>query len=635
MRIAVILGLGLALTASAHAATLRGVVTDQASHEPLAGATVVVSSGDVMQTAITEDDGSFTVDVPAGSYLVTYYYGDATVERSDVRVGDGLRDRAAAADRHHAQGDLDWGCDFGPAVPLYTGAPADHADRDPDDVPLLRVLDHLALAGLDARLVPRHAVTTVDGGVRLPGRTADRHRVPGLEVDTASTAAAIASPGATGGALDASLARGSNQHTGGVAALELGPRARFVARHGGPIEEDHVWWSSGVVLDRVSGEDGASGRHGAQLLATLDAQGDPGELALGAAGLATWTPDGGRDLWADAHAGLTADDGKRELRIGLSACSRCRPALLDAAARGATRGPADIDRLAGRLSLTQRGRWHGYHFATVGGELGLGHADEVEHGDLRAFIGDEWLPRPNWTITGGVRWDRRALGPGRGSTRCCRAWRSRGIPARRARGSWFATAERVAALDQDRLGAWRTAAAVGADQASLGYTRDWLDDDVRVTLAARARRAVGVEAAPIERGAEVAVRWLPRRAVRRRADRVVADPAAGGPGQLRSPTTPRRRWPPWPRSASTSTTGAAPWRGRCPPPVGPGLDLRLGARAVRSRRRPTPAAAGSRWPPPGDHRQRRTSTVAGACSASGSITSRGWPMWITRSKPSS
>ncbi len=505
MRIAVILGLGLALTASAHAATLRGVVTDQASHEPLAGATVVVSSGDVMQTAITEDDGGFTVDVPAGSYLVTYYYGDATVERRDVRVGDAyVTELQQPIDT--TLRDLDWGCDFGPP-PLYTGAPADHADRDPDDVPLLRVLDHHALAGLDARLVPRHAVTTVDGGVRLPG--APPIATEFLDsIDTASTAAAIASPGATGGALDASLARGSNQHTGGVALL-LGPRARFVARHGGPIEEDHVWWSSGVVLDRVSGEDGASGRHGAQLLATLDAQGDPGELALGAAGLATWTPDGGRDLWADAHAKLPADDGKRELRIGVSVQS-LQTGELDAAARGATRGPADIDRLAGRLSLTQRGRWHGYHFATVGGELGLGHADEVEHGDLRAFIGDEWLPRPNWTITGGVRWDRRELGPARIDAvlpRLSVAW----DPTEEGARMWFATAERVGALDQDRFGGWRSAAAVGADQASLGYTRDWLDDDVRVTLAARARRAVGVEAAPIERGAEVAVRWLPRR----------------------------------------------------------------------------------------------------------------------------
>lgn len=510
----ILLGLGLlALAAPARAGTLRGAVVDAQTREPLAGVTIVVSatSGAASETAISEEDGSFVVEMPAGTYLVTYFYGDLTIERRDVVIGaDGQVDLVQALDSSFSYDGT--GCYFGPSAPMpYDGAPADHTVRTPADVPLVRLPDHLALAGLDARLGPRHAATTVGGAVRLPGAPAIAGELL-TEVAVASTAPAIALPGATGGTLDATLRHGSNQHRGG-AALELGPRARFVARDAGAADQDHVWWSTGVVLERATDAGGASGRHGAQVMLALDAMDEPGDASgVGVVGLATWTPDGGRDLWADGHAGLTGDDGKRAVVIGLSAEQLTvgdGGALLErvAAPAGATAGPTAIDRVAGRLGLTQRGRWHGYHTATVGGELGFGHADAAEHGDLRAYAGDEWTPRPNWTITGGVRWDRRAFGPAVVDAvlpRLAVAW----DPSEEGARSWFATVERVAALDQDRLGAWRTAAAIGADQASVGYTRDWLDD-LRVTLAGRARRAIGDAAAPIDRGAEVAVRWLP------------------------------------------------------------------------------------------------------------------------------
>ena len=506
MRSLVVLGFGLALTASVHAGTLGGEVTDQATHEPLAGVTVVVSAvGGDSETAITEADGRFTVEVPEGRYTVTYYYGDTTVERHDVAVNNTFAtDLRQPLDT--TQREIYWGCDFGPP-PLYDGEPWDHTERDPRYVPLLRAHDHHGLAGLDARLAPRHSVTTIGGALRLPGAPEIASELV-TSIATASTAPAIAVPGATGGSIDAALVHGSNQHVGGV-ALELGPRARFVARHGGPIEEDHVWWSTGVVLERASGHDDRSGRHGAQVLATLDANTDSGsDVGMGAAGLATWMPDGGRDLWADGQARLLGDDAKRELTIGITAESLA--VGTDAPrARSGVAGPAAIDRVAGRAALTQRGRWHGNHTVTVGGELGFGHADDVEHGDLRAFVGDQWLPRPPWTITSGVRWERREVGARRVDAvlpRLTVAW----DPTDEGTRMWFATAERVGALDQDRFGAWR-GGALGADQASIGYVRDWLDD-VRVTLSARARRAVTTDDdAPIERGAEVEVRWLPMR----------------------------------------------------------------------------------------------------------------------------
>ena len=516
MHLRILVGLGLLTFADpARAGTVRGAVVDKLTREPLAGVTVVVSatSGAAGETAISEADGSFVVEVPAGTYLITYFYGDVTIERRDVAIGaEGEVDLAQAIDTSQSYDDT--GCYFGPYVPLlYDGAPADHVARAPADVPLLREPDHVTLAGLDARLGPRHAATTVDGAVRLPGSPAIAGELL-AEVSVASTTPAIALPGATGGTIAATLRHGSNQHQGG-AALELGPRARFVARDAGALDRDHVWWSTGVMLERATGADGASGRHGAQVMLALDAMTDPGDSpGVGVVGLATWTPDGGRDLWADGHAGLIGDDGKRTVVVGLSAerltvgDGRAPLGRITVPADATTR-PTATDRVAGRLGLTQRGTWRGDHTVTVGGELGFGHADATEHGDLRAYAGDAWTPRPSWTITGGVRWDRRALGPAVVDAvlpRLAVAW----DPSEEGARSWFATVERVAALDEDHLGAWRTAAAVGADQASVGYTRDWLDD-LRVTLAGRARRAIGVDAAPIDRGAELAVRWLPAR----------------------------------------------------------------------------------------------------------------------------
>jgi hypothetical protein len=69
--------------------TIVGQVIDAASGVALPGCTVVVSSPALqgVQTAITDQNGNFQInDLPAASYLVTYYYNDITVERSGVSV---------------------------------------------------------------------------------------------------------------------------------------------------------------------------------------------------------------------------------------------------------------------------------------------------------------------------------------------------------------------------------------------------------------------------------------------------------------------------------------------------------------------------------------------------------------------
>jgi Carboxypeptidase regulatory-like domain/TonB dependent receptor len=66
---------------------IQGRVTDAKTGEALAGVTVVVS-GQVSNTTITEDDGTYKVnDLLPGNYLVTFFYGDVTLERRNIDVG--------------------------------------------------------------------------------------------------------------------------------------------------------------------------------------------------------------------------------------------------------------------------------------------------------------------------------------------------------------------------------------------------------------------------------------------------------------------------------------------------------------------------------------------------------------------
>lgn len=68
---------------------ITGFVTNVGATERFAGVTVVVTGPQLegSRTAITDDSGEFWVPaLPAGSYTVTFYYIDATVERSNVIV---------------------------------------------------------------------------------------------------------------------------------------------------------------------------------------------------------------------------------------------------------------------------------------------------------------------------------------------------------------------------------------------------------------------------------------------------------------------------------------------------------------------------------------------------------------------
>jgi outer membrane receptor protein involved in Fe transport len=68
---------------------IQGVVTDGKTNEPLVGVTVIATaSGVSTQSAITDEHGAYKIaNLPSGDYLVTFYYLDLTVERSNISVG--------------------------------------------------------------------------------------------------------------------------------------------------------------------------------------------------------------------------------------------------------------------------------------------------------------------------------------------------------------------------------------------------------------------------------------------------------------------------------------------------------------------------------------------------------------------
>jgi outer membrane receptor protein involved in Fe transport len=76
---------------SGTAGAIQGTVNDEKG-DALAGVTVIVTSPALSQTqtAITDDKGFYQVNqLPAGDYLVTFYYADKTIERSGIHVGIG------------------------------------------------------------------------------------------------------------------------------------------------------------------------------------------------------------------------------------------------------------------------------------------------------------------------------------------------------------------------------------------------------------------------------------------------------------------------------------------------------------------------------------------------------------------
>ncbi|MGE0403224.1 MAG: carboxypeptidase-like regulatory domain-containing protein [Kofleriaceae bacterium] len=72
---------------TAGTSAITGTVVDKRTGEKLAGVTVTASSkGGEIQTSLTDEHGRYSISLPAGTYTLTFYYADLTVERSNVKV---------------------------------------------------------------------------------------------------------------------------------------------------------------------------------------------------------------------------------------------------------------------------------------------------------------------------------------------------------------------------------------------------------------------------------------------------------------------------------------------------------------------------------------------------------------------
>ena len=80
------------LIAKANAATethngIHGHVSDTTTGGPVPGVTVLVTGNGVAQSAYTNEEGDYTVrDLEAGTYMVSFYYGNVSSEHPNMTV---------------------------------------------------------------------------------------------------------------------------------------------------------------------------------------------------------------------------------------------------------------------------------------------------------------------------------------------------------------------------------------------------------------------------------------------------------------------------------------------------------------------------------------------------------------------
>ena len=83
-------GLTYGSTSASISHGVQGVISDSRSKEKLAGVTVVATSTSLegAQTAITDENGQYSIALPKGTYTLSFYYADVQIERRGVVVAD-------------------------------------------------------------------------------------------------------------------------------------------------------------------------------------------------------------------------------------------------------------------------------------------------------------------------------------------------------------------------------------------------------------------------------------------------------------------------------------------------------------------------------------------------------------------
>ena len=95
---------------------IQGTVKDKKTGELLAGVTVVATAKNkVEQVSISDERGHYTIPLEAGTYNVTFYYSDVTIDRKNVKVGG---EKLAVVDQK-----LDAGSSYGEVIKIESRAP--------------------------------------------------------------------------------------------------------------------------------------------------------------------------------------------------------------------------------------------------------------------------------------------------------------------------------------------------------------------------------------------------------------------------------------------------------------------------------------------------------------------------------
>jgi hypothetical protein len=412
---------------------VHGRVVEKATNLPLAGVTVIGNVPDKQNTAITDDSGTFDLDVALSTKVLTYYYADTTVEQPIVVLpGFGRLDLGTfRLDVKPPSGDVFYS-DPGYILDYSTAFDEVFDGRWP--VARARDVDALVPLAAGARAMP----TLLDGRRRLPGAPAV---ALGLlqEVDVYTTRG--------GDALDeridgvAAVSReGSNENHGDARVVFGNDGLAVEAGAGGPIAHDKAWWWAGTALG-----DGLE-----QVLAKLnyvhsfEQQGqlvalhqiDPPMLSV----RATPAMPSVTDDWASLSWVSKWNDNKTQLNTG-------------ATGERLDDGLVDTTRAAARAELIDRFKIAGYEVAKASVEAGEGHVGDVDHRDASASARARWNLTPSITIDGGTRWDERWFGASH-----ARVWQPQGLLGwdwtKEGRSEVYVYGGRASLLDDYPIGGW-------------------------------------------------------------------------------------------------------------------------------------------------------------------------------------
>ncbi len=481
-----------AVTESVPHVTVHGTVRGKKTAEPLVGVTVVaIGVGDRNnETAITDENGQYTLRVVPGRYEVTLYYVDATSVLGPIVVSENTELATSLLDENSNQ---NYGCVFdyneGPTLSSY---PRFGLTVGRDFRPVARDRTHRAWIAPVAAADPRTAVGSIDGGVRLQS-------APGIpvafleEVGTYTLRVPIKLATGSGGASEIALRSGSNQMKGDARLIfdladdhgshDAGGGAEVLAS--GPLVEDSAWAAVGLVANQAT--DGTLGTSG--MLRVDYAKSFEHQLTI--EGLAQAPDATTRAGWSQARWTSKFDDNKLELRA-LANAEQVKLGSGTVVRVGDPIATPDVDttnRIGGLLGLTWRKKGHGYHVLALSAGGGAGYRGRERHDDLSLAAGDEWQLEPNIDLHYGVRSDTRGFAGDHAtvvSPRVSLSWDA----TKEGRSDLFIAYQRVPHLDEGLPGDWRARAGDDGkfhDELAAGASYQRGDWPVMLGIGGRAR----------------------------------------------------------------------------------------------------------------------------------------------------